>query len=58
MPTELAESERTGLVHEMSLEHFHFSQLRGILDIGWKESGKDVELRVHIESAECDKLLS
>ena len=45
---ELAEFEFTDLVHEISLEHFHFSQLRGTFEIGWKEDGQDLELRVHI----------
>jgi hypothetical protein len=31
------------------LESFHFSQRRAVFEIGWKEFGQYLELRVHIE---------
>jgi len=51
----LAEFEFTELVKAVPLEHFHFSQLRAIFEIGWKESGQDMELRIHIEPEEVDE---
>lgn len=45
---ELAEFDFTGLIKDVPLEHFHFSQRRGIFEIGWTESGQHLELRVHI----------
>ncbi|MFI5458177.1 MAG: hypothetical protein ACHRXM_22305 [Isosphaerales bacterium] len=53
----LAEFEFTDLVKAVPLEHFHFSQLRAIFEIGWKESGQDLELRIHIEPEEVDEEL-
>jgi hypothetical protein len=50
----LAEFDFSELHQEVPLEHFHFSQLRQIFEIGWKEFGKDLELRVHIEPEESD----
>ena len=49
---ELAEFDFVELIG-MPLEHFHFSQYRSIVEIGWKEEGQDCELRVHIEPAEA-----
>ena len=46
---ELAEFEFTELIKAVPLEHFHFSQRRAIFEIGWKEFGRDLELRVHLE---------
>jgi hypothetical protein len=46
---ELAEFEFTELIKAVLLEHFHFSQRRAIFEIGWKEFGRDLELRVHLE---------
>ena len=46
---ELAEFEFTELIKAVPLEHFHFSQGRSIFEIGWKEFGRDLELRVHLE---------
>lgn len=50
---ELAEFEFTDLAKEVSLDHFHFSQRRGVFEIGWKEGGHDLELRVHIHPEEA-----
>jgi hypothetical protein len=49
---ELAEFDFTELGKEIVLEHFHFSQLRSIFEIGWEENGQRLELRVHIEPIE------
>ena len=46
---ELAEIDFTELITAVPLEHFHFSQRRAVFEIGWKEFGQDLELRVHIE---------
>ncbi len=43
-----AEFEFSNLVKEIPLEHFHFSQRQSLFEIGWKEGGVDLELRVHI----------
>ena len=51
---ELAEFDFTELYQEVPLEHFHFSQLHQIFEIGWKEFGKDLELKVHIEPEEVE----
>jgi len=53
----LAEFEFTELVKAVPLDHFHFSQLRAIFEIGWKETGQDMELRIHIEPEEVDEEL-
>jgi len=53
----LAEFEFAELVKAVSLDHFHFSQLRAIFEIGWKESGQDMELRIHIEPEELPEEL-
>ena len=42
-------------LHEIPLQHFHFSQQRQIFEIGWKENGQDLELRVHIVPQEVDE---
>jgi hypothetical protein len=52
----LAEFDFTELAKEISLEHFHFSQRRSIFEIGWKEDGLQLELRVHIEPIELADL--
>jgi hypothetical protein len=52
---ELAESDFKGLVKEVPLERLHFSQRREVFEIGWKEFGEDLELRVHIEPEESDE---
>ncbi len=52
---ELAEFDFTELVKQVPLEHFHFSQRRAVFEIGWKESGQDLELRVHIEPEEAEE---
>ena len=51
---ELAEFEFTDLPKEVPLDHFHFSQRRGVFEIGWKEGSHDLELRVHIHPEETD----
>jgi hypothetical protein len=52
---ELAEFDFTELVKAVPLENFHFSQRRSVFEIGWKEFGQDLELRVHIEPEEADE---
>ncbi len=32
----------------------HFSQRLAVFEIGWKEFGQDLELRVHIEPEESE----
>ena len=49
---ELAEFDFTELAKEIALEHFHFSQRRSIFEIGWKEDGQQLELRIHIVPVE------
>ena len=51
---ELAEFDFAELHKEVPLEHFHFSQLHQIFDIGWREFGKDLALKVHIEPEEVE----
>jgi len=53
----LAEFDFTKLAKAVPLDHFHFSQLRAIFKIGWKESGQELELRIHIEPEEVDEEL-
>jgi hypothetical protein len=45
---ELAEFDFTELVKAVPLEHFHFSQQRAVSEIGWKEFGKDLEIKAHL----------
>ena len=45
---ELAEFEFSEVLKTVPLEYFHFSQRRELFEIGWKEDGSDLELRVHI----------
>jgi hypothetical protein len=52
---ELAEFDFTELVKAVSLSHFHFSQRRAVFEIGWRESGQELELRVHLEPEEADE---
>ena len=52
---ELAEFDFTELIKSVTLENFHFSQRRAVFEIGWKEFGQDLELRVHIEPEEVDE---
>jgi hypothetical protein len=51
---ELAEFDFSELPKEVPLEYLHFSQLRQIFEIGWKEFGKELELQVHIEPEEVE----
>ena len=44
------------MVKEVPLEHLHFSQRRQIFEIGWKEGGQDMELRVPIVPVEVDSV--
>ena len=53
----LAEFDFTELVKSITLENFHFSQARAIFEIGWKESGQDLELRVHLVPEDADEEL-
>jgi hypothetical protein len=50
---ELAEFDFTELIRAVSLETFHFSQRRAVFEIGWKEFGMDLELRVQLEPEEA-----
>ena len=52
---ELAEFDFSELIKAVTLENFHFSQRRAVFEISWKESGQDLELRVHIEPKELDE---
>ena len=52
-----AEFDFTELIKTVPLENFHFSQMRAIFEIGWKESGQDLELRVHLVPEEVDEEL-
>ena len=51
---EFAEFEFSETIKLVSLEHLHFSQRREIFEIGWKEMGQDLELRVHLVPQEID----
>ena len=42
---EFAEFEFGEVVKAVPLEHLHFSQRRQLFEIGWKENGRDLELR-------------
>jgi hypothetical protein len=46
---ELAEFDLAELIKAVPLESLHFSQRRAVFEIGWKESGRDLELRVHLQ---------
>ena len=52
---EFAEFDFTELVKQVRMEHFHYSQVRAIFEIGWKEFGQDLELRVHLRPEEADE---
>ena len=52
---ELAEFDFTELVTAVPLENFHFSQRRAVFEIGSKEFGQDLELRIHLEPEEGDE---
>jgi hypothetical protein len=52
---ELAEFDFTELVKSVKLENFHFSQCRAVFEIGWKEFGQDLELRLHIKPEALDE---
>jgi hypothetical protein len=49
---ELAEFDFTELSQVLPLEHFRFSQHGQLFEIGWREFGKELELRVHIHPDE------
>ena len=51
---ELAEFDFMSL-RDLPVKHFHFSQRRQVFEIGWKEDGQDLELRVHIVPEEVDE---
>ncbi len=51
---ELAEFEFSETITLIAPEHLHFSQRREIFEIGWKEMGLDLELRVHLVPQEVD----
>ena len=52
---ELAEFDFADLIKEVPLETFHFSQREALFEIGWKEDGIDLLLRVHIEPEEAQE---
>ncbi len=54
---DLAEFDFTKLVKAVALENFHFSQMRAIFEIGWKEFDHDLELRIHLMPEEADEEL-
>ncbi len=51
----LAEFDFTELVKTITFENFHFSQMRAIFEIAWKEFGLDLELRIHLVPEEADE---
>jgi hypothetical protein len=53
----LAEFDFTELIKTVALESFHFSQMRAIFEIGWKELGQNMELRIHLVPEEADEEL-
>jgi hypothetical protein len=46
---ELADFEFGRLSGEIPLQHLHFSQRRAVFEIGWREDGLNLALKVHIE---------
>jgi hypothetical protein len=46
---ELADFEFGGLAGGIPLKHLHFSQRRAVFEIGWREDGLNLALKVHIE---------
>jgi hypothetical protein len=52
---EMAEFGFTELIKAVPLEHFHFSQQQAVFVIGWKEFGKDLEIRAHLVPREVDQ---
>ena len=53
---EFAEFDFTDLVKEVPLENFHFSQRRQVFEIGWKEGGQELEVRIHIVPQEVEDM--
>jgi hypothetical protein len=53
----LAEFDFIELVKVVPLESFHFSQMRSLFEIGWKEFDQDLELRIHLVPEEADEAL-
>ena len=53
---EFAEFEFSEITKTVPLEQLHFSQLRQLFEISWKEGGRDMELRLHIvpKEVECE----
>lgn len=51
---EFAEFEFGKMVKEVPLKHLHFSQRRQVFEVGWKEDGQDLELRIHIMPVEVE----
>jgi hypothetical protein len=49
-----AEFEFSSMVKIVPVERFHFSQRESLFEIGWKENGLNLELRVHIVPKEDD----
>lgn len=45
---ELAEFDFSDVAEKIPIEHFHFSQLHSLFEIGWSEGGNNLELRIHI----------
>lgn len=53
---DFAEFEFSETIKLVALEHLHFSQRREMFEIGWKEEGQDLELRVHLVPQEIDDI--
>ncbi len=51
----LAEFDFVELAKVVPLESFHFSQIRSLFEIGWKEFDQDLELRIHLLPEEADE---
>ena len=52
---ELAELDFSLLVAEVPVEQFHYSQRQSVFEIGWKEFGHQLELRVHLMPADVSE---
>ena len=52
---DLAEFNFIELVKVVPLESFHYSQMRSLFEIGWKEFDQDLELRIHLVPEEADE---
>jgi hypothetical protein len=46
---ELADFEFSGVAGELPLQHLHFSHRRAVFEIGWREDGLNLLLKLHVE---------